>query len=107
MKAAESAPSPKSLRKRLGMVKATAKALATMPAPKNLAARRSRKTPRMRLTKVRAPMRRACLTKLVGLEEEESGAWAETTPAIFATFWDIRFPEFTEPTLPSVFGPRL
>src|SRR5258705_3809356 len=92
MNAAERAHSPKRLRKRLGIVKATAKALARTPAPKNLAAKLSRKTPRMRLMRVRPEMRRACLTKPAGLAGGASGKAVDVTPIVFAKFWDIRFP---------------
>src|SRR6185436_4351017 len=91
MNAAESAPSPKSLRKRLGMVKATAKALATMPAPKNFAASDSRTTPRIRLMSVRPEMRRAWWTKEAGLAGGLAGD-SRGIPEILAAFWDIRFP---------------
>jgi hypothetical protein len=62
MKAAESAPSPKSLRKRLGIENATMNAEETIPAPKNLAETLSRAIPRMRLSNVSPPISFACAT---------------------------------------------
>src|SRR5258706_7389846 len=74
------------------MVNATANALATIPAPKYFAARLSRITPSTRLTSVRPLISRACLTNPAGLAGAAAGISAATTPATFATFWDIRFP---------------
>src|SRR3990167_5146140 len=63
MKAAVSAPSPKSRRKRLGIRKATAKASHTRPVPKTLAHRTSLARPRIRLSKVHRLMVLAELMK--------------------------------------------
>src|SRR6266566_1130456 len=92
MKAAESAPSPKSLRNRLGIVNATAKALATSPAPKYFAAKDSRATPRNREMRVSRLMRRAWWMKETAFARSGAvGAMAETGMAL----WDIRFPSQT------------
>ncbi len=62
--AAESAPSPKSFRKRFGMVNANVNADQIGPAPNAAAAIISRSKPSTRLTSVIAPIKRACETKL-------------------------------------------
>src|SRR5438477_12691002 len=68
MKAAERAPSPKSLRNRLGTVKAALKAEETTPAPKKAAETLSRAMPSTRLRSVRALINFAWATKdLAGL----------------------------------------
>ena len=55
-KAALKAPSANNRRNRLGNLKATKKASATGPAPRNAATRMSRTKPRIRLIRVKPPM---------------------------------------------------
>ena len=63
--AAESAPSPKSLRNMLGTVHAVTKALQRSPVPKRLAQTMSRTMPRMRLAKMHSATVRAERTEAV------------------------------------------